>query len=264
MSFYWKWPDTSRSYSLVFVNGQLMLNLPGGVLSKCTKFYNSSVKLALFLDRRSKLACVGWSATVIRKMFIYRKWQDTPRSYSLVFVNGQLMLNLPGGVLSKCTQFCNSSVKLALFRHRRSKLASLVYHAMIYDRLAILLAFSSSSAISIITGQNYPLLEKSNFQTGTASACSNKSEREARCHLCTDVYSTWRGWSNRCLFPLARTVFAESFSCGLLNVWGDFPLASFCKMVKLNVRLGTNTWREIKNLHLSQKVSYSVPSGHSY
>ena len=189
--FYWKWPDTPRSYSLVFVNGQLMLNLRGGVLSKCTKCCNSSVKLALFLDRRSKLACVWcsvsvititvfmenertpfklqvfygtkcstqykstwsrfmemcnssvlvsfflalrldlayvrWFATVIRNTFFYWKWPDTPRSYSLVFVNGQLMLNLRGGVLSKCTKCCNSSVKLALFLDRRSKLCSVQY-----------------------------------------------------------------------------------------------------------------------------------------
>ena len=52
--FYWKWAHSPRYYSHMFVDGKLTFNLRGCVLSKWSKVWISSVKLAFFLDRRSK------------------------------------------------------------------------------------------------------------------------------------------------------------------------------------------------------------------
>ena len=69
--FYLKWPDTLRYVSLVLVNGQLTLNLRGGVLSKWTKLCNSIAKPGSFGDGRSKLACVWCPVSIVKnKVFM--------------------------------------------------------------------------------------------------------------------------------------------------------------------------------------------------
>ena len=124
VQFSWKMTEHYINFkSFSASNGKLNANPRGGVSLKWTELYNWSVLVSFFLALISDLAYEKWFATVIRNTFFYWKWPDTPRSYSLVFVNGQLMLNLRRVVLSKCTKFYNSSVKLALFLDRRCKLA---------------------------------------------------------------------------------------------------------------------------------------------
>ena len=113
-----------NSKSFMTSRGQLNTNPRGGVSLKLMELYNSSVLYSIFLGLRSDLPYVRWFSTIIRNTFFYWKWQETTRCYLLLFVNRPLTLNLRGGVLSKWTKLFISSVKLALFQDRRSKLAS--------------------------------------------------------------------------------------------------------------------------------------------
>ena len=70
----------------------------GGVSLKWTEMYNSSVLVSFFLALRSGLACAGWFGNIIKNTFFSWERPDTPRSYSVVFVNGQLTLYLRCGV----------------------------------------------------------------------------------------------------------------------------------------------------------------------
>ena len=73
---------------------QLNKNPRGGVSLKWTELYNSSVLVSFFLALRSDLAYGGWFENIIKTTFFFWERPDTPRSYSLVFVNWQLTLNL--------------------------------------------------------------------------------------------------------------------------------------------------------------------------
>ena len=128
---YCKWPDTPRSYSLVFVNGQLPLNIRSGVLYKCSNLCISRVKLALFLDRRSKLASVRCFVSVFtNKVFMENDW--TPYKLQVFWaINGQLKTNPRGGVSLKWTELYNSSVLLSFFLAFRSDLAYVRWFATI-------------------------------------------------------------------------------------------------------------------------------------
>ena len=77
---------------------QLNTNPRGGVSLKWTKLYNSNVLVYFFLALRSDLGYAGWFENIIKNTFFDWERPDTPRSYSLVFVNGQLTLYLRGDV----------------------------------------------------------------------------------------------------------------------------------------------------------------------
>ena len=85
-------PINSKSFAIL--KCQVNKNPRGGFLLKWKELYNSSVLVCFFLGQRSKLAYVRQFATIV----------------FLLFVDGQLMLNLRGGVWCKWSKSFLSNV----------------------------------------------------------------------------------------------------------------------------------------------------------
>ena len=115
----------------MLANGHLTSNLRDGVLSKCTKLCISSVTVALFSDRRSKLASVWCYVSVITNK-VFWKMNPHPQNFnSFTAPNGHLNTNPRDGVSFKSTELYNSSVLVCFFLPLRSDLTYVIWFAVI-------------------------------------------------------------------------------------------------------------------------------------